>query len=152
MKDRYAEAERAISAGDYSAAITLLDAIIRDASPKYLNATGLLTDARIRMKESAQRSAKEGRDFENKGDLERALEAYRRARQLDSGLNVEPDIKRVTGMRIAQGRQVCEEANARYSYGRNIEALQLYQEAVKLLPADDPCVVTAKERFSVLRK
>jgi tetratricopeptide (TPR) repeat protein len=152
MKERYAEAQSVMSAADYQKAAMLFEGIVRDAGPNYMEASSQLADARTRLKEGAQKDLQAARAFESKKDWDRAIDAYRRARQADSSLNVEADIKRLTGIRISEGRKVCDEANAQYVYGRNIQALQLYQEAVKLLPADDPCVVTAKERFSILRR
>jgi tetratricopeptide (TPR) repeat protein len=152
MKERYAEAESVLSAADYQKAVMLFEGIVRDAGPNYMEASSLLADAGKRLKEGAQKSLQAARDFENKKDWDRAIDALRRARQADSTLNVDTDIKRLTGIRISEGKRACDEANAQYSYGRNAQALQLYQEAVKLLPADDPCVVTAKERFSILRR
>ena len=142
----------ALSAMEYQKAITLFDAIVREATPKYLDASDRLADARSRQKEAAQKSLQAGHEFENKGEWDRAIEAYRRARQLDGSLNVEADINRVTGLKNLRGRQACEGADAQYGFGRTTPALALYQEAVKLLPPDDPCIKTAIERFPQLRR
>jgi tetratricopeptide (TPR) repeat protein len=152
MRERYTEAESVMSAADYQKAVMLLEGIVRDAGPKYMEASNLLADARNRLKESAQKNLQAAREFESKRDWDRAIDALRRARQAESSLNVDADIKRLTAMKMSEGKKVCDEANAQYSYNRTVQALQLYQEAVKLLPADDPCVVTAKERFSILRR
>lgn len=152
MRDRYAEAASALSAMEYQKAVMLFEGIVRDAGPKYLDAGDRLAEARNRQKEGAQKSLQAGRDLESKGEWDRAIEAFRRAGQGDSSLKVEVDINRVTGKKVTAGRQACDDANARYGYGRNAEALQLYQEAVKLLPSDDPCITTARERFPALRR
>jgi len=151
MRARYEDAASVLSALDYQKAITLFEGILRDAGPKYRDASDLLADARSKQKETAQKNLQAAREFEKKGEWDRAIEAYRRARQGDSSISVDADINRVTGLKSAKGKQVCEEANARYAFGRP-DALQLYQEAAKLLPPDDPCIKTAIEHFPQLRR
>jgi hypothetical protein len=152
MKDRYTEAMSAYSSAEYQRAATLFEGIVRDAGPKYLDASERLADARKSQRDGAQKNLQTARDFESKGEWDRAIEAYRRARQADASINVDADVARITTQKSRLGRKACEDANVRYGYGRNAEALPLYQEAMKLLPADDPCIVTAKERFPALRK
>lgn len=152
MRARYEDAASVLSAAlDYQKAITLFEGILRDAGPKYRDASDLLADARSKQKETAQKNLQAAREFEKKGEWDRAIEAYRRARQGDSSISVDADINRITGLKSAKGKQVCEEANARYGFGRP-DALQLYQEAAKLLPPDDPCIKTAIEHFPQLRR
>ena len=152
MRDRYAEASSALSAAEYQRAATMFEAIAREAGGKYLDASEKAAEARKVQSGVAQKNLQAARDFESKGDWDRALEAYRRARQADPNINVDAEITRITGQKSGVGKKNCEEANARYSYGRTAEALQLYQEALKYLPPDDPCIQTARERFPNLRK
>jgi tetratricopeptide (TPR) repeat protein len=151
MRARYADATSALAAMDYQKAITLFDAILRDAGPQYLDTGDLLADARSKQKETAQKNLQAAREFEKKGDWDRAIEAFRRARQADSSISVDADINRITALKSGKGRQMCEEANARYAFGRP-DALQLYLEAAKLLPPDDPCIKAATEHIPQLRR
>lgn len=152
MGERYTDAESAFAALDYARAITLFESILRDAGPRYQRVTERLAESKARLKDGAQKALLAAREFESKGDFARAIDSLGRAQKLDSSLNVDADIKRLTATAETKGRQACDNANARYSYGRNDEALSLYQEAFKLLPADHPCIITARERFPNLRR
>jgi tetratricopeptide (TPR) repeat protein len=148
MKDRYDEAVAALGSGALGRAITALEGIARDATPRYLDVASKLTEAR---KAAAAQALTEAHDFDNKNDYDQAIQAFRRAGTLDRDARVDDDIKRVQDKKTQAGVKACDEAKNAYAFNRRQEALQLYQQVVRLLPAEHPCAVLAKDRIAGLK-
>jgi tetratricopeptide (TPR) repeat protein len=148
MKDRYDEAVATLGSGALGRAITALEGIARDATPRYLDVASKLSEAR---KAAAAQALAEAHDFDGKNDYDQAIQAFRRAGTLDRDARVDEEIKRVQDKKTQAGLKACDEAKNAFAFNRRQEALQLYQQVVRLLPAEHPCAVLAKDRIAGLK-
>ena len=144
MRTRYDEA---VAIGSNARAIPALEGIIRDAGNRYLDVGTKLAEAR---KAVAAQALAEGRDFEAKNDYDQAIARFQRAAALDHDAKVDEDIRRVQEKKRQLGLKACDDAKNAYAFNRGQQALQFYQQVIKLLPENDPCFATAKQRIAEL--
>jgi predicted component of type VI protein secretion system len=149
MKERYDEAVAILASGAYPRAIAALEGIAHDGTSRYLDVASKLSEAR---KAAAAQANTEARDLEAKNEYDQAIQALRRAGALDRDARVDEDIKRVQEKKTQAGVKACDEAKNAYAFNRPQQALLLYQQVVRLLPADHACYATAKERIAALSK
>jgi tetratricopeptide (TPR) repeat protein len=149
MKARYDEAVGILASGAYARAIPALQGIVREAGNRYLDAAAKLTEAR---KGAAAQAIAEARDAESKNDYDQAVQALRRAAAADPDPRIEEDLKRIGEKRMQAGLKACDDGKNAYAFNRPQQALQFYQQVVRLLPPDHPCTVTAKERIAALTR
>jgi tetratricopeptide (TPR) repeat protein len=154
MRSRYDEAQSALSNGAFQRADVLLTGILREAGDRYLDAGKLLLQAKNGLKDLAMRIYGGASELEKREEWDKAIQEYQRARDTDpvNFTTVDADIKRVTDKKTAIGVKRCDEGNANWLLKRNSQALQAYEEVLKLVPADHKCYVLAKERVAILRK
>ena len=149
MRTRYDDAVGVLANGSHARAITLLDGIARDAGNRYLDVASKLSEAR---KGVASQVATEARELEAKNEYDQAIAAFRRVGTLDHDARVDEDIKRVQEKKLQAGLKACDEAKNAYAFNRGQQALQFYQQVIKLLPENHPCFATAKERIPGLSR
>ena len=147
MRTRYDEALATLASGSTARAITALEGIARDAGSRYLEVTPKLTEAR---KAVAAQALAEARDFEAKNEYDQAIARFQRVAALDHDAKVDEDIRRVQEKKRQLGLKACEDAKNAYAFNRGQQALQFYQQVIKLLPENDPCFATAKQRIAEL--
>jgi tetratricopeptide (TPR) repeat protein len=94
----------------------------------------------------------EARDAEAKNDYDQAIAAFRRAGSFDRDTHVDEDIKRIQDKKLQAGLKACDEGKNAFAFNRGQQALQYYQQVVKLLPESHPCYATAKERIATLSR
>jgi predicted component of type VI protein secretion system len=149
MRTKYDEAVGILASGAYTRAIPALQSVARDATNRYLDIASKLSEAR---KGAAAQAMNEARDFESKNDYDQAVLALRRAAAADPDPKIDDDLKRVGEKRTQAGLKACDDGKNAYAFNRPQQALQFYQQVVRLLPADHPCTVTAKERIAALSR
>jgi tetratricopeptide (TPR) repeat protein len=149
MRARYDEAVGILASGAYTRAIPALQGVARDATNRYLDVAAKLSEAR---KGAATQAMNEARDFESKNDYDQAIQALRRAAAADPDPKIDDDLKRVGEKRTQAGLKACDDGKNAYAFNRPQQALQFYQQVVRLLPPDHPCTVTAKERIAALSR
>ncbi len=147
MRTRYDEALATLASGSTARAITALEGIARDAGNRYLEVTPKLHEAR---KAVAAQAVAEGRDLEARNEYDQAIARFQRAAALDHDAKVDEDIKRVQEKKRQLGLKACDDAKNAYAFNRGQQALQFYQQVIKLLPENDPCFATAKQRIAEL--
>jgi len=148
MRTRYDEALALVN-GSPARAIPLLEGIAREAGTRYLEVSTKLGEAR---KGVAGQALTEARDAEAKNDYDQAIAGFRRAGTLDRDTHVDEDIKRVQDKKLQAGLKACDEGKNAFAFNRGQQALQYYQQVVKLLPESHPCFATAKERIATLSR
>jgi tetratricopeptide (TPR) repeat protein len=149
MRTRYDEAVGTLANESHARAITALEGIARDAGNRYLDVASKLSEAR---KGVAQQVAVEARDFEAKNEYDQAIAAFRRVGTLDHDAKVDEDIRRVQEKKMQAGLKACDEGKNAFAFNRGQQALQFYQQVIKLLPDSHPCFATAKERIATLSR
>jgi tetratricopeptide (TPR) repeat protein len=149
MRTRYDEAISALAKESSPRVIAMLDGIAREAGPKYLDVTPKLTDAR---KTLAAQLVNEARELDAKNDYDQAIGRFQRAALLDHDAKLDEDIRRVQEKKRQAGLKACDEAKNAYAFNRGQQALEFYQQVIKLLPESDPCFATAKERIATLSR
>jgi len=149
MRTRYDEAVATLANGSYARAITALEGIAREAGNRYLEVASKLSEAR---KGVAAQAATEARDFEAKNEYDQAIAAFRRVGSLDRDARVDEDIKRVQEKKTQAGLKACDDGKNAFAFNRGQQALQFYQQVIKLLPENHPCFATAKERIATLSR
>jgi tetratricopeptide (TPR) repeat protein len=149
MRARYDEAVAALASGAFPRAITALEAVAREGTNRYLDVASKLSEAR---KGAAAHASAEAREFEAKNDYDHAIDAFRRAAAVDPDTRVDDDIKRVQEKKTQAGLKACDEAKNAFAFNRPQQALLLYQQVLRLLPADHVCSATAKERIAQLSR
>jgi len=145
MRARYDEAVATLESGTYPRAIQALEGIAREAGGRYLAVAAKLGEAR---KGAAGLARADAREFEAKDDYDQAIGALRRAAAADPELGIDDDIKRLQDKKTQAGLNACDQAKNAYAFNRMQQALQLYQQVIRLLPPDHACSVVAKERIA----
>jgi hypothetical protein len=149
MRTRYDEAVGVLASGAYGRAIPALQGIAREATNRYLEVGAKLSEAR---KGASTQAMNEAKEFESRNEYDQAIQALRRAAAADPDPKIDDDLRRIGEKRTQAGLKACDDAKNAYAFNRPQLALQFYQQVVKLLPADHPCTVTAKERIAALSR
>jgi tetratricopeptide (TPR) repeat protein len=151
LQKRYAQAKAAVSRGDYEHAIPDLEAILRD-KPGYQDTASLLDEAKRLRRADAQKSVTSAAAAAGKGEYVSAMRDYERAARIDPGVpGLQEAIAGVRKQMHDAGEQAYRRARQLDAVGRRLDALELYQRAVALLPADDPDGKAARDRLEALK-
>jgi tetratricopeptide (TPR) repeat protein len=138
-------------AGDYLAAISRLEAIVK-VDPKYPDASQMLDMARSGARNAAQLAVDAGTKSEMAADYDAALKQYDKALQLDPNSQSAPDaIKRCRARMQVDGEDAFKRGRQFDALGRSSDAIAMYEKAIKLLPTDHASAKAAKERLAALR-
>jgi tetratricopeptide (TPR) repeat protein len=145
MRARYEEAIGALEKGPSARAIELLDGILKDTPPGYLDVAARLTDAKRAMAKLRQREAQ---DFEKKELFDDAIAKLNEAKGFDPALSklVDNDVSRIQRLKITRGEEACKLARVDIGYAqtRN-EAIENFRRVLRWLPPDHQCYALAKQ-------
>jgi tetratricopeptide (TPR) repeat protein len=141
MRARYDEALAALAAGVNPDVIALLEGILNETSPQYLDVAERLADARrqwarVRMKRALQLAAKDQWD--------EAILELKEAKGIDPTLPAEREIERIEKTKIDRGEQACQAGKDDFNYpATQKNAIRNFELALKLLPPSHPCYADA---------
>ncbi len=141
MRVRYDEAVAA-AAKPSASAIAALEGIVRDATPKYLDAAQRLAETRKAWLATARTRVRESQQFEMKEQFDDAIARLKEAKSIDPSLSVDGDIARIEKVKIERGDEACQAGRRDLAYRQN-DAIQSFRRALKFLPPDHPCYQTA---------
>jgi len=147
MRSRYDEAILASSKGPSRRAIALWEAMVRDATPKYLDVSAKLAEARRAWRATAQPLLSEARDLVAKGMWNEAIQKLNEAHDVDPALPIDAEIRNAEAQKLAAGQQECRLGRQTISYNHAV-GMQHFRRALTLLPPDDPCYPDAKRWVS----
>jgi tetratricopeptide (TPR) repeat protein len=151
LEARYEYSKAALDRGDFGSAASGFEAILRE-EPGYIDAPGLLIQARSGLRAAALDVFASGNRLDSAGDWFGALQQYERAREVDAGTpGVDAAVKRVREKLRVAGQDAFERGRDYERLGRQAAALQEYDKAVQWLPDDDPNRETARARAEHLR-
>jgi tetratricopeptide (TPR) repeat protein len=151
VQGRFEQAEALLKAGNVGRAVTALAAIVEE-EPNYEAATTLLARARQAAFEQARRDLGAGRDLEKSGDTAGALQKYESARLMDpSFAEAGEAVKTLRAAMTAEGEELYSRARQLDAVGLKTTAIDLYERAIKLLPADSEKSRLAAERLRILK-
>jgi tetratricopeptide (TPR) repeat protein len=148
IRKRYDDAVAVLASQKYVQAMKLLDDLVADVPTGYLELAQKRDEARSGIRAEAARLLESAQAAESRGDLATAFELYRRAHQLDQSRDVDAASQRI----IAVVRRKCNEAQVEYTFGNTTGATAAYQDAVRVLPQNDPCSAKAKAMLQKLGK
>ena len=151
MSKRYDDALAVLADKKYQQALSLLMEIQNEVPSGYRDLTQRRDEARAAIRAEGKTALNAAEAAEKAGDLDTAWDQVRRARQLDPGPQTEAVAQRIAGSRAALGRKRCDEGKVAYLYRDSASAIPALQDAIRLLPPNDPCVATAKEYLQKLK-
>lgn len=155
MTAAYEEAKRALAQGDYAAAEQSLSTIVSTAGQRYRDATATLIDARRQRRDAGVRLMGQAGEDEAAGRWDAAIEKLRRAHAIDPTAAVDGDIARITAAKAAFIADKLREADIKFKLqtsAADAAALALYQDVIRLLPADHPRYAEVRSRITELQK
>jgi predicted component of type VI protein secretion system len=151
MSKRYDDALAVLADKKYQQALSLLMEIQNEVPSGYRDLTQRRDEARAAIRAEGKTALNAAEAAEKAGDLDTAWDQVRRARQLDPGPQTEAVAQRIVGSRAALGRKRCDDGKVAYLYRDSASAIPALQDAIRLLPPNDPCVATAKEYLQKLK-
>ncbi len=149
---QYTEALALIDNQRYLQARRALDEIAQDVPAGYLDLAQRREELGNTIKAEAKKRFETAQAADAKNDFDGATEGYRRAHDLDASIQVEPLIQRLNDRKLEFGRARCTKGSVEYSFGNNVAAIPMLQDAVKYLPPTDECAVKAREALQRLGK
>jgi tetratricopeptide (TPR) repeat protein len=152
MRGKFDEAIILLENKKYQQAKRALDEIAPQVPSGYLDLAQRRQEAAEGMRTDGKAAFDAAQAADRANEFETALNLYRRAHDLDPGIQVDALVQRLTERRIALGTDRCNRGLAEASFGNNPDAIRLLQEAVKFLPANHECVAKARETLQKLGK
>ena len=152
MKKRYEDAVALLQGQKYQQAVKELDAIAAIVPAGYLDLAQRRADARAAIKDEATRVYATGRQAEQQGDLNTALQRFQHAHEMDASIDITPDIARLNDQKVKLGHQACQTGDANFALGHNQEAAVQYQRVLDFLPEADACYAKAKQRLAQIKR
>ncbi len=145
-RKRFEDAVALLQGQHYQQAAKEFDAIAAVVPSGYLDLAQKRADTKAGMKDEAGRVYASGRQAEQQGDLNGALQRYQRAHDADPSIDITADVARVNSQKLTLGQQACKLGDGYYALSQNAEASAQYQRVLDLLPENDPCYARAKSR------
>ena len=153
MNKKYDDAVAVLASQKYQQALGLFNEIMSEVPSGYRELAQKRDEVRAGIRLEAKSTFDTGQAAENRGDLDTAMEQYRRARQLDPNPQYEAAYQRVTDRKLEAVRKKCNETLVDVAYnGANAEAVAALREAARVLPPNDACSVKAKDALKRLGK
>ena len=146
MGKKYDDAVAVLASQKYQQALALFNEIVPEVPSGYRELAQRRDEARAGIRAEAKNAYDAGQAADNRGDLDSALEQYRRARQLDPNPQYDAALQRANDRKLEAVRKRCNEAMVNVAYGSaNTSDLAALQDAARLLPASDACSIKAKD-------
>ena len=152
LRKKYDDAVALLQIQKYQQARKAFDEIASQVPGGYIELAKRRGEAQNGVHAEATSFLEAAQAAEKADDLENASNLYRRAHDLDPTIQVDAQMQRVNERRITVGRDRCEKGLLEYKFGNTAGAKSLLQEAVKFLPANDPCYAKAKEKLQEIAK
>jgi tetratricopeptide (TPR) repeat protein len=150
MRARYDAAVAALRKGEHLQAAREFEQIARDVPAGYLDLAQHREAADQGIRGEAQTRLAAAQAAEGRGDFDAAADGYRRAHELDSGIQIDGHMQRLTETRSKLGDKRCGAGKLEFSYGNRAAAIAAFQDVLKLLPSSAPCYTLAQERLRQL--
>jgi tetratricopeptide (TPR) repeat protein len=151
-RKKYEDAVAILSSQKYVQAMAAFNELMNEVPSGYLDLQQHRDEARAGMRAEAKAAMEAAQAADGRDNFDAAIEGYRRARQLDSSLQVDGLIQKVNERKLALGRQKCTAGTTDFAIGNTSAALTELREAVRLLPQSDPCYAKASEALQKLQK
>jgi predicted component of type VI protein secretion system len=151
-RKKYDDAVAVLAEKKYGQALNQFNELMNEVPSGYLELQQRRDEARAGMRAEGKTALSAAEAAEKAGDLDTAWDQVRRARQLDPGPQTETVVQRIAGTRTALGRKRCDDGKIAFLYRDSATAIPALQEAIRLLPPNDPCVATAREYLQKLGK
>ena len=145
------EARQYREKGQWASAERVLDGIIK-AGGETAEVRALLADTAMRRRQEGERLFREAADDAANDRFDEAIAKYTRANGVDPTLVVTKQIEEVQQRKLQLGIARFKSADVERKFGRNAEALRLYEQAVRLLPPHDPRYAEAQTWIKELKK
>ena len=151
--DQYSRGRAAVDSGSYAAAVTELEAIQRE-DPAYRDVADLLARARAGIATAVKQAMDAAARLESSGDLAQALAQLERVPQIDPSMAIvaEQARTRIKARMTTEGGVAFRNAKQFDALERVEDAVKWYEQALRLLPDDDPNKKIARERLELLRR
>src|SRR5262249_39208884 len=117
MNKKYDDAVVVLASQKYQQALNLFNEIVPEVPSGYRELAQKRDEARAGIRSEAKSAADAGQAAENRGDLDTAIEQYRRARQLDPNPQYDAALQRVNDRKLDAVRRKCNEAIVNVAYG-----------------------------------
>jgi tetratricopeptide (TPR) repeat protein len=153
MNKKYDDAVAVLANQKYQQALSLFNEIMSEVPSGYRELAQKRDEARAGIRSEAKTAADAGQAAENRGDLDNAIELYRRARQLDANPQYDAALQRVNDRKLEAVRTKCNQASVNVAYGSTSPAdVAALREAVRVLPASDACSIKAADALKHVGK
>jgi hypothetical protein len=151
--DQYTRAKAAFDSGSLATAIPQLEAI-QQSDPNYRDVSDLLARARAGVAAAVKQAMDAAARFESSGDLAQAMAQLDRVSQIDPSMAIvaEQSRTRIKARMKTEGNDAFRNARQYDALERVDDAVKWYEQAVRLLPDDDPNKKIARQRLDQLRK
>ena len=146
------EARQLRDKGQFLAAERVLELVIRDAGPGFGDAKAMLDGIRQRRIQEGQRLFREATDEAANERWDDAIAKFTRAHEVDPTLVVASQIEDVQRRKLDLANAKYKEAEVARKFGSNAEALRLYEQVIRLLPANHPLYADVEKKIKELRK
>jgi predicted component of type VI protein secretion system len=151
-RKKYDDAVAVLADKKYLQALNQLNELMNEVPSGYLELQAKREEARAGMRADGKAALDAAQAADGRDNFDAAIEAYRRAHQLDPSIQVDAAIKGVSERKLALGRKKCTDGVTDFAIGNTAAATSELQEALRLLPQGDPCYAKAKEALSKIQK
>ena len=146
------EAKQLRDRGQFLAAERLLDMVIRDAGAGFADAKVTLDNIRQRRLQEGQRLFREATDDAANERWEDAVTKFTRAHEIDPTLVVANQLEEIRRKREDAGSAKFKDAEIARKFGSNAEAIRLYEQVLRILPASHPLAIESDKRIKELKR
>ena len=151
-RKKYDDAVAVLAAQKYGQALTLFNELMNEVPSGYLDLQAKRDEARAGMRAEGKAALDAAQAADGRDNFDAAVDAYRRAHQLDPSIQVDAAIKGVGDRKLTAGKNKCTQGLLDFSLGNNPAAIPALQEAVRLLPPTEPCYAKARAALQQLGK
>ncbi len=146
------EAKQLRDRGQFLAAERLLEIVIRDAGAGFGDAKATLDAIRQRRLQEGQRLFREATDDAANERWDDAVTKFTRAHEIDPTLIVASQLEDIQRKRLDAANAKYKEAEIARKFGSNAEAIRLYEQVIRMLPANHQLAAEAEKRIKELKK